>query len=97
MPKEKRDWGILFTDIGRNELEEEFKPYFGNGVFGVYLICKDVDMSHPHLLRIVVDSPDSDEPSFEIEFFVPYPYIKLIAVGTEEKVNKVVGFRKSNK
>jgi hypothetical protein len=89
MPKEKRFWGILFTNTGFNELEKEFKSYFGEGAFGAYLVCKDVDMSHQYLLRILVDSSESDEPPddqpFEIEFFVPYHYIKIIASSAERK------------
>jgi hypothetical protein len=98
MPKEERSWGVMFTSAGLSELRDEFQLYLEEGPLGQYLLCQDVDMSHQHLvrLRIIVDLQEPDNPVFELEYYVPYHYIKLIAAGGEEKVKKAMRFRGKN-
>lgn len=84
MPKEKRVWGVLFTDAGLNDLGEALKPYLSNGQIGPYLYCKQVEMTQP-FFRMVADYPNPDDKGFETEIYVPYHYIKFVVAGTDRK------------
>ena len=95
MPNEK-GWGVLFTDAALNELGDEIKPHLTEGALGLYMFCKHVDMSQQYL-RMVVDCSLSDDSPFELEFYVPHHYVKLIVSGTEEKLNRVIGFVGKNR
>jgi hypothetical protein len=98
MPKAERVWGVMFTSAGLSELREEFQFYWEEGPIGPYLFCKEVDMSHQHLVHIIVDLQDQDDSPLELEFYVPYHYIKLIgAGGSKEKLRRVIGFTGKNK
>ena len=83
MPKGARDWGVVFTDDGLNELGNDIKRYLHEGKTGLYLFCRKVDMSLPYL-RLVVDYTGADCDPFEIEFYVPHHYVKLIASSAEQ-------------
>ena len=97
MPNEERSWGVLFTSAGLSELGEEFQPYLEEESIGPFMICKEVDIGHHHLVRIVIDWQDPTDPAFELEYYVPYHYIKLIASGSsKEKLKRVIGFRGKN-
>jgi hypothetical protein len=84
MPKEERIWVVLFTSAGLSELGEELKPYLSNGPLGLYLFCKEVNMSEPYF-HMIVDYRNTDGARFETEFYVPHHYIKLVAAGTERR------------
>ncbi len=64
MPNEERVWAVLFTNAGLSELGEELKLYLGKGQIGLYLLCKQVDMSHPYF-RMVADYHNPDGSSFQ--------------------------------
>ena len=68
MPKEEqvRVWGVLFTSAGLSELREELQHYLSEGPLGLYMFCKEVDMSQPYF-RMVVDYHNTDGSSFETE------------------------------
>ena len=84
MPKEKRVWGVLFTDAGLNDLGEALEPYLRKGPIGPYLYCKQVEMTQP-FFRMVADYQDPAGPDFEAEIYVPYHYIKCVVAGTDRK------------
>ena len=84
MPKEERDWGVVHTDDAINELGEDIKPYLTEGQHGLYLYCKDVDMSQPYL-HMVADYRGQDCEPFELEIYVPHHYVKLIASSAKQE------------
>ncbi len=96
MLKEESIWGVVFTNNGLEELGEEIQPYLSEESHGRYILCKEVDMSQPYL-RVLIDYQYSDGSPFEIEMYIPHRYIKLVAVGTEEKLKKAIGFISNNK
>ena len=95
MPNEK-DWRVMLTEAALHELGEEIRQHLTEGTTGFYISCKHVDMSQQYL-RMVVDCPLSDGLPFELEFYVPHHYVKLIVAGAEEKLKKVIGFTGASK
>ena len=79
-----REWGVVLTDAGLNELGEELKPFLRKGAIGCYMLCKQVDMRQPYL-RMVVDDPHPHAAPVEVEISVPHHYVKLIAAGTDRR------------
>jgi len=86
MPKEESVWGVILTDDAINELGEDIKPYLTEGQHGLYLFCKDVDMSQRYL-HIVAEYQEPDCEPCELEIYVPHHYVKLIASSTDK--NKI--------
>ena len=95
MPNEK-DWGVMLTETALHELGEEIRQHLREGTTGSYIFCKHVDMSQQYL-RMVVAYSLSDGSPFDLEFYLPHHYIKLIVSGAEEKLKRVIGFTDTSK
>ena len=84
MLKEKRVWGVVFTEAVLDDLGEAIKPYLHKGSIGWYLYSKQVEMTQP-FFRMVADYQNPDGSSYETEIYVPYHYIKFVVAAPDRK------------
>ena len=85
MSKEKRVWGVLFTDTGLNDMGKALEPYLSKGPIGAYLYCKQVEMNLP-LFRMVADYHNDDGSTYETEIYVPHQYVKFVIRGNKTDI-----------